>query len=316
MKILLEKSDENHMITVNDIIDELEAYGVSAERKSVYTDIDLLISFGLDIICEKGRANMYFVGSREFELPELKLLVDVVQVAKFITHKKSYDLIKKLEKLTSTYEAKELHRQVIVNDRVKIENENIYYNVDAIQTAIKLKKKVEFKYFEYTVEKSIDYRYNGYTYSVNPFALTWANDNYYLITFNDKYKNITHYRVDRMDDVKVSECDRVEPDNIESFNVAEYTNKVFGMFSGDTSKVVLRFSNSLINVVIDRFGKDVFIRNKTEETFDISIDVVGSSTFYGWLFMFGTSVEIIEPADIREAFSKYLDDVQALYKSR
>lgn len=314
MKILLEKSDENHMITVNDIIDELEAYGVSAERKSVYTDIDLLISFGLDIICEKGRSNMYFVGSREFELPELKLLVDVVQVAKFITHKKSYDLIKKLEKLTSTYEAKELHRQVIVNDRVKIENENIYYNVDAIQTAIKLKKKVEFRYFNYTVDKAIEYRRDGYVYSVNPFALTWAEDNYYLITFNEKYRDITHYRVDRMDDVLVSQSNRVEPDDMESFNIAEYTNKVFGMFSGSATRVVLKFNNKLINVVIDRFGKDVFIRNKLEDSFEISIDVVDSSTFFGWLLMFGNSVEIIEPEVTRMKFSKYLDDVQSLYK--
>jgi len=315
MKILLEKSDESHSLTVNDIIKELAAYDVTAERKSVYTDIELLISFGLDVICEKGRANKYFIGSREFELPELKLLVDVVQVAKFITHKKSYELIKKLEKLTSTYEAKELHRQVIVNDRVKIENENIYYNVDAIQNAIKLKKKVEFRYFNYTVEKSIEYRREGNIYSVNPFALTWAEDNYYLITFNEKYKDITHYRVDRMDEVKISESARVEPVNMESFNIAEYTNKVFGMFSGDTSKVVLRFSNSLINVVIDRFGKDVFIRNKTKESFEISIDVVGSNTFFGWLLMFGNSVEIIEPASTREAFSKYLDDVQILYRA-
>jgi len=311
MKILLEKSDENHLITVYDIINELKEYGVSAERKSVYTDIDLLIYFGLDIICEKGRVNKYFVGSREFELPELKLLVDVVQVSKFITHKKSLELIKKLEKFTSCYE--ELRRQVIVGDRVKIMNESIYYNVDTIHSAIQQKKKVEFRYFDYTVEKEIKFRHEGSIYSVSPYALTWAEDNYYMIAFHDRYDDISHFRVDRMMDINLSEVNRYESSKMSTFNIVEYSNKVFNMFSGNECKIVLKFDNSLVNVVIDRFGKDIFIHSKTDKDFKITVKVAESSTFFGWLLMFGNKVEIVEPMDIRNSFIKFVDDVKKLY---
>lgn len=315
MKILLEQSDEEHSLTVNNIITELEYYDISAERKSIYSDIELLMRFGLDIICEKERANKYFVGKRDFELAELKLLVDAVQSSKFITHKKSSELIKKIEKLRSVYEAKELHRQVIVNDRVKTMNESIYYNVDSLHKAIQIGKKVQFKYFDYTVDKETKFRNNGNLYCVSPYALTWADENYYLIAYHDKYKDISHFRVDRMTEIEIDDEERPAIDKLNHFNVVEYSKKVFNMFSGETERVELEFDNSLINVVIDRFGKSVGIHSKTESSFRITIEVATSNTFLGWIFMFGDKVRIISPMHLRNRMMTMAEDVIQTYKT-
>lgn len=314
MKILLEKSDEEHPLTVNDIITELAYYDISAERKSIYSDIELLMTFGLDIICQKDRANKYFVGMRDFELPELKLLVDAVQSSKFITHKKSNELIKKIERLTNIYEAKELHRQVIVNDRAKTMNESIYYNIDSLHKAIQTEKMVNFKYFDYTVEKDIKFRNGGSPYCVSPYALTWADENYYLIAYHEKYQDISHFRVDRMTDIEVSEELRPLISNLTDFNVVEYSNKVFRMFSGETENVELEFDNSLINVVIDRFGKDIRIHSKTENSFRVTVEVAATNTFYGWLFMFGEGVRIIKPYHIVKEMFELTTNVVRQYQ--
>lgn len=314
MKILLEKSDENHPLTVNDIISELAFYNIPAERKSVYTDIDLLESFGLDVICEKGRSNKYFIGEREFELPELKLLVDVVQSSKFITHKKSKELIKKIEKLTSVHEAKDLHRQVIVSDRVKTMNESIYYNVDAIHQAIQLCRKVKFKYFDYTVDKQLKFRQNGEFYCVDPYALTYADENYYLIAYHEKYNDISHFRVDRMTEIEVSKEKQPEMKEYKDFNVAKYSKKVFQMFSGEMHRVELELDNSLINAVIDKFGKEVNIFYKSDDSFKISIEVAATGTFFGWLIMFSDKVKIVSPQTICHEFKQYLLSVTSLYE--
>jgi len=314
MKIFLEKTDENHSLTVNDLINELNKYHITAERKAIYSDIELLRNFGMDIICDKTRSNNYFVASRDFELPELKLLVDAVQSSKFITHKKSNDLIKKIEKLASIYEAKELHRQVIVADRVKTMNENIYYNVDVIHKAIQENKQVEFKYFEYTIDKRRKYRRGGEKYNASPYALTWTDDNYYLIAYYERYNDISNFRVDRITDIELSENNRYLPENLKSFNVVEYSKKIFNMFSGDTETVQLQFDNSLINVIIDRFGKDFFINKKDEESFSITVEVVVSNTFLGWLFMFGDKVKIIAPDRIKEKMNELAQKVADIYK--
>lgn len=313
MKILKEKSNEENPLTVYDLIEELVHYGITAERKSIYSDIEILTSFGMDIICEKGRTNKYFVGTRDFELPELKLLVDAVQASKFITHKKSNELIKKIEKLTSLHEAKELHRHVIVNDRVKTMNESIYYNVDAIYHAIQHNRMVKFKYFDYTVDKRLKFRRNGEVYCVSPYALTWADENYYLIAYHDRYKDISHFRVDRMSEINVSDEHRPIIEEFEDFNVADYSKRVFSMFSGESEKVDIEFHNSLINVVIDRFGKDVSIHSKTDESFRVTVEVATTDAFFGWLLMFGEKAQIISPANLVSSMEAYLRNVLKMY---
>lgn len=313
MKILLEKTDENHPLTVNEIISELSYYDIPAERKSIYSDIDLLMSFGLDIICEKGRANKYFIGTRDFELPELKLLVDAVQSSKFITHKKSEELIKKIEKLTSIYEAKELHRHVVVADRVKTMNESIYYNVDEIHKAIQQNKQIRFKYFDYNLDKQIEYRRDGEWYYASPYALTWSDDNYYMIAYYERYNGISNFRVDRMAAIEMVEEERIMCEDIKDFNVADYSKRIFRMFSGETEIVKLQFHNSLINVVIDRFGKDIVINRQDDDHFIITVDVVATNTFLGWLFMFGDKVKILSPETLKDKMIKALKELDVMY---
>lgn len=309
----MEQTDENHSLSTNDLIIALKHYDVEAERKSIYTDIECLQDFGIDIICEKARSNQYYIGSRDFELAELKLLVDSVQASKFITHKKSNELIKKIEKLTSLHEAKELHRHVIVNDRVKTMNESIYYNVDAIHHAIQHNRMVQFKYFDYTVDKRLKFRRNGEVYCVSPYALTWADENYYLIAYHGRYQNISHFRVDRMSEINVSDDSRPIISEFEDFNVADYSKRVFSMFSGESEKVDIEFHNSLINVVIDRFGMDVLIHSKTDERFRVTVEVATTDAFFGWLLMFGEKAQIISPANLVSSMEAYLKNVLKMY---
>lgn len=295
MKVLLEKTDEKHPITVNEIIIELKNYGISAERKSIYSDIEMLMEFGLDVICQKGRANKYFIGSRDFELPELKLLVDAVHSSRFITYKKSEELILKLERLASIHEAKELHRNVVVSDQIKALNENIYYSVDEINKAIQQNKEIRFKYFEYNLDKQVQYRRDGEWYYASPYAFMWDDDNYYMVAYYKKYDDISNFRIDRMESIETLEKERTVVNKGEEFNVADYSKKMFRMFSGETEKVKLKFDNSLVNVVIDRFGKEVEIKKYSDDAFVIDVDVLATNTFLSWLFMFGNKVKILEP---------------------
>lgn len=313
MKILLENSDEKNSMTVNQIIKALSLYDISAERKSVYTDIELLVTFGMDIICDKGRSNKYFIGKRDFQLPELKLLVDAVQSSKFITSKKSEDLIRKLEKLTSRHEASDLHRHVIVTDRIKTINESIYYNIDAIHEGIQQNRKIQFKYFDYSLDKSLMLRRNGEVYCVCPYALTWFNENYYLIAYHDRYKSMSHFRVDRMIEIVVSEHMRDDHECFQNFNVVEYSKNIFKMFGGESQKVELEFDNSLVNVVIDRFGREVVIYDKQDDRFRISVDVAITNAFFSWVFMQGRKVKIIGPEVVIDEYKGLLSEIERVY---
>ncbi|KAB3536271.1 WYL domain-containing transcriptional regulator [Alkaliphilus pronyensis] len=313
MKILMEQTDEQHPITVNELIEELRKYEISAERKSIYADIEMLMEFGLDIICQKGRANQYFIGVRDFELPELKLLVDAVQSSRFITYKKSEELIGKLEKLTSVHEAQELHRHVVISDQIKTMNESIYYNVNDINKAIQENKQIRFKYFDYNLDKQVEYRRNGEWYYASPYAFTWDDDNYYMIAFYERYEDISNFRVDRMTSIEVIDEDRVFEGECQAFNVADYSKKIFRMFSGDTEKVKIQFDNSLINVVIDRFGKEVEIQKVDQDAFVIEVDVVATNTFLSWLFMFGDKVKIVEPESLKEEMISTIMKITHIY---
>lgn len=311
MKILLEKTDEEHTITVPEMIAELGKLGISAERKSVYDDLEYLKLFGLDVCSRKTRTHDYFIGSREFELPELKLLVDSVQSSKFITHKKSMELISKIEKLTSEANAKKLHRQVFVTNRVKTFNETIYYNVDRIHDAIAANKQITFKYYDLDVDRKKVYRKNGDRYVESPVALTWDDENYYLITYKEKYDDYAHYRVDKMECIEISEDDRILSD--ETFDLSAYSKTTFAMFGGEETEVSIKFENELVGVVFDRFGTDVRIIKADEEHFICTVKVAVSPHFLSWIFSFGKRAKILSPdyvvedmyALIREAYENY-----------
>ena len=312
MKILLEKTDENHSITMPEIISSLEAYGITAERKGIYSDIENLRLYGLDIIGEKrDKAFAYRIASRQFELAELKVLVDTVQAAKFITAKKSNELIKKIEGLASKHEASQLHRQVYTMGRTKTENEGIYYNVDRIYLAIDSNVQITFQYFNWNVKKQQELRKNGAIYKVSPWALSWDDENYYLIAFDGMENKIKHFRVDKMLRIELSDEKREGKQTFEKFDMATYAKKMFGMFSGEEEMVKIRCKNYLAGVMIDRFGKDVMMVKADEEYFHVNVRVAVSKQFLAWVIALGEGAQIIGPESVVE---KMREEIKRLVK--
>lgn len=313
--LLKDYTDENHPLTSSEIIEMLEKDGVKTERKTLYKDIALLREFGLDIIQEKkGRNVYYFVGQRDFELPELKLLVDLVQASKFITKKKSQVLIKKLETFTSKYEASELQRQLYVTDNAKTENEKIYYNVDMIHSAINSNRSVQYQYFQWNVEKKRELRHNGKIYKVSPWALLWDHEKYYLIGYDEDTEEIRHYRVDKIINLKLGEEARKGSEEFKKYNISSYTKKTFGMFEGKEEMVTLRADNSLSGVIIDRFGKDIDIKRVSESQFDVKVRVALSNQFYGWLLALGNGIKIIAPKKAKEEIVELISQRKQIYE--
>ena len=313
MKIFTKETDEDHGLTMAEIISRLDAEGISAERKSIYDDIALLREFGLDIIIRKTNTTEYYIGSREFEYPELTLLVDAVQSSKFLTEKKSRALIEKLETLTSIHEAKLLNKQVYVAGRVKMKNESIYYNVDAIQHALHLKKKIRFHYFEYDIEKNKAARKGGEYYYVSPVGLTYIDEYYYLITFSIKHNDFVNYRVDRMMNIEVLDepADRIP--STTRFDMAEYCQRKFSMFGGEDTRVQLEFDKSLMNPVIDRFGKDVRVEKLDDNTARAYVAIAKSIVFFGWISQFGDQMKIVSPDSLAQEYKEYLKKIVKQY---
>ena len=305
---LMENTDEDNMVSVKDIISYLEQNGITAERKSVYSDIEALKAYGIDIISEKSKTYGYGIASRDFELAELKMLVDSVQASRFITEKKSSGIIKKIEKLTSRHQAHTLQRQVYIQERAKTANEKIYYIVDAIYEAISKNKKISFKYYEYGTDKKKHEKNNGMPYIVSPYSLTVSDDNYYMIANYPKYDGLTHFRTDRMGEVKILDenSENIESVTYEKFNLGDYSKKVFQMFGGETEKVTLLCKKNMINAVIDKFGEDVMIIKNDDDTFNASVTVKVSPTFFAWIFTFSGSMKIISPTSVRDKFNEML----------
>lgn len=315
MKILLERTDETHSITMPEIIEALAAYDISAERKSLYNDIENLRIYGLDVIGkQEDRTYSYYVGNRQFELAELKLLVDSVQSAKFITVKKSNELIKKIEGLASKYEASQLHRQVFVAGRVKTMNESIYYNVDRIHTAIAENSRITFQYFQWNVAKKMELRYNGALYEVSPWSLSWDDENYYLIAYDSSEKIIKHFRVDKMLHIQSNGRHREGEQEFKSFDMAAYARKVFGMYAGKEETVRIECDNSLAGVVIDRFGKDVTMIPIDDKHFYVSVDVAVSRQFLAWVIGLGEGVKLVSPDNVVALMNEEIDRLIRQYR--
>ena len=315
MDYLLKRSDENHPVTVAQLIGELESHGISAERKSIYDDLESLREYGLDILqTGSGKNSGYYVASREFELPELKLLVDSVQSSKFITYKKTLSLIKKIEGLTSVYDAQLLRRQLYVKNRIKTMNESIYYNVDELHRGIAENRKIRFHYFEYTVRKERRFRRNGAWYVLSPYALSWDDENYYLVGFDSEAGIIKHFRVDKMADIQVTEEPRDGEEIYAALDMGVYARKTFGMFTGEETSVRLRFEKDLVGAVIDRLGRDVMLVPDGEDHFTVRTDVIVSPQFFAWVLGFGNKAKILEPESVVRKLREHLDQVTALYE--
>ena len=313
-RLLWERTDEDHPMTVPELIQGLEEWDIKAERKSIYDDMEALRVFGLDVQNRKGKDPGWFLGERPFQLAELKLLVDAVQSSRFISQRKSGDLIEKLESLASRHQARQLQRQVYVDRRAKTMNESVYYTIDKLHSAIANHRSVSFKYFEYNVQKERVFRREGKRYDVSPAGLIWDNENYYLAGYDHRHREMRHYRVDKMAELAVT-CLPVEGVAAD-FDIASYAQKHFGMFSGKEGLVSLRCDNRLVGVVLDRFGREVILVPDGEAHFTVTVQAVVSPQFLGWVFGLGAGVEIKAPNWAREMFRRQLEAVAEHYKEK
>lgn len=317
LEIFKRKTNENHGLSVKELIDELKTYGITVERKTLYKDMVLLQNYGIDIIKDRdGRKIVYYMGDHLFELPELKLMVDAIQSSKFITTKKSKTLIKKIESLTNEFDGAELNRQVFVSNRVKNENESIYYIVDGIHSAINCDKKISFQYFEVVGNNEKRLKHNGDLYSVSPWILLWDNQNYYLVGYDDKSNSIRHYRVDRMTTVTIKEEKRAGSEAFKSFDVGSFTRKTFGMFSGEEKRVRIWSDNASSGILFDRFGNDIEVNVADDDHIEVEVDVYVSEQFFGWILSLGSGIKILGPEDVVEKMRVLLQERNKLYEKK
>ena len=300
LKILYEYTDEENTMSITEIIEMLEKQGRVAHRRTIMTDIESIEESGVDVITIKSTQNRYFIGNRHFELAEVKLLIDAVESSKLITQKKSTELIRKLTTLVSKHQASELDEHVYVDQRIKPENEEIYYTVDAIHSAINSSKQIEFKYYQYTGRKEKIFKNNGFVYSLSPYALIWSEDHYYAIGYCDKHGKISKFRVDRMANTIITENEILHKPV--GFNIAEYAKSVFEMFDGETKTVELKCTNDLMDVIVDRFGENVKTHELGSNCFKAIVDISISPTFYGWVFGFGNNMSILAPIDVKNEY--------------
>lgn len=310
LEILMEQTDEAHPLNAAALGRILEStYQVRLNRTTIYSEIGKIREAGVDIVRIEGRDGGYCVGSRRFELAELKLLVDAVQSSKFITQKKSQQLIGKLESLCSRHEARQLSSQVTIYNRSKTPNETIYYNVDMIHSAIFQNHQITYQYVEWTMRKTRVPRHGGDYYNVSPLHLIWDDENYYLIAYDEISQSVRHYRVDKMQNMAIQEDLRSARALEQKIDVAAFSRKTFGMYSGVDEKVQLQGPKSLVGVILDRFGTDIWMRPLDEETFSAQVTVTVSRQFFGWMCAIGSGLRITGPPEVREAYAAYLEEI-------
>ena len=318
LEILRKYSDEAHPLSSGEIIEKLLSYGVTCERKSLYSDIELLQVAGYDIINTKTPKSGYFLASREFELPEVFLLSDAVRTAKFISEKKTRELTKKLDKLLSNYQSKSGLHGIYIDGSSKTHNEELFYNIDRINTAIQGGKKIKFTYNKKVLREGRQIVVESKTRIVSPYAMTWQFDYYYLIGNYDKYNNLMNLRIDRIHSVEILD----EPvrhfsevsDYRDTFDVADYTKKLFGMFGGNMQEVKLRCNNKILEQVTDRFGDSIFITNVTDETFDFTIKAAVSDALVTWITNYTDMIEVLRPDELRQKIVDRVEKILNLYK--
>ena len=311
VKLLLERSDEEHPISTQEMLAELERWDISAERKSIYDDMEQLRQLGMDVQSRKGKDGGWFVGQRDFELAELKLLVDAVQSSRFLTGRKSDALIRKLEGLASVHQARQLQRQVYVDRRIKTMNESIFYNVDKLHAAVAANRVITFRYFEYDMRKKKVYRKDGARYRVTPFGLIWDSENYYLASWDESRKELRHYRVDKMSDITITGIPGTDRGD---WSPEGYASRHSGMFAGRECQLRLGCEARMAGILLDRFGRDVMMVPDGDDRFTVTLDVVVSPNLWGWLCGLGSGVKVLSPQWAAEDFRRHLEEVLELYQ--
>lgn len=310
---LREKTDENHSVTTAEIIAMLAENGIDAERKSIYSDIEALKLYGMDINISKGRNGGISLLSRDFQLTELKLLVDAVQSSRFITKKKSFEIIKKLSGLASIYEKEDLQREVYILNRIKNENESIYYSTDTIHKAMQTDRKIEFRYFNFGADKKKLYHNAGKPIKVSPFGLQYDSEKYYLIAFDSAAGKIKHYRVDKMENVEIMKASRDGKAYFKKFDLAEYANSTVTMFQGEIAPVTIKLPEKFAGVIIDKFGKKCKFIKTDDGEYAVTVDVALTPTFYAWIFTFSGEIKITAP---EKAVNEYREQIKKALESQ
>ena len=317
LKILLLKdyleqnTDPDHPARIHELVAYLESKGVSAERKSVYRDIQLLMDYGCDIVATKGKNAGYYLAGGSFDLAELKLLADAVLASKFLTARKSSDLMKKLGTLTSRHRAVELRRDLVVSGRVKSMNESVIYNVDELHEAIRNNSRISFRYFEWDRSKNRVFRRE--TRTASPYALCWDDSNYYLIAHTEEH-GLTNFRVDKMTNIRQTGEPRIRTEETKNLDLSRYGKQVFGMFNGNLQRVRMRFDNSLAGVVIDRFGKEIMLIPDGDDHFICTEEIMVSPVFYAWIASFGTRAKLLSPESVVRGFRETIEQIQTMYE--
>ena len=313
LEILRRETDEEHPLSLKQIIDLLAQKGVSAERKSLYDDIEQLRLLGEDVIAVRDTTVRYYIGERTLDMPQLRLLVDAVQSSKFITRKKSEELIRRLESLTSRHLAGQLQREVVVSGRIKTMNESIYYNVDSLQSAIAAGRQVTFRYFDWGMDKKQHLRHDGALYTVSPWTMVWDDENYYLVAYHSEKGSLRHYRVDRMLGIAVTDLPREGEAAFRSHDMGAYSRQTFGMFGGREQPVTLRCRKRMAGIILDQFGTDVPLIPDGEEHFTVRVPVVVSPPFFAWLSGFERDIRLTAPASVAQEYVAYLTDILTGY---
>ncbi|WP_407384162.1 helix-turn-helix transcriptional regulator [Ruminococcus sp.] len=313
-KILYERTDENHYLTIVQIMEQLKkGYDISTSRGTVANDIKVLQEVGMEIEVEQSTQNRYYLIARKFDLPELKMLVDAVESARFIPKEKSAVLVEKLLSLSSKFEASKLIRNVDVENRIKSDNNKIYYIMDALNNAINKKRKVSFQYYTYNVNKEKVLRHDGEFYILSPYKLIWNGDYYYVVGYSEKHGNIGNFRVDRIvtTPVVLSEEAHEQP---KSFNLNVYLNSMFRMYNSERKQVELVCENSVVEAIIDKFGKDIEVQVINTQTFSVVVSASVGHVFYSWIFGFGGKVSIKSPNDVKDEYIKMVEETAEVLK--
>lgn len=299
---LYKYTDENHSVSTQDLIDEMARQGYPGNRKTIKDDIDVLNKFGMDIITNVSRGNSFYLASREFEIPELKLLVDAVSSSRFISAAKSEQLIGKLTAMASEYEREQIVPRIYTDDRIKANNPQLYYVIDMLIQAVQNKKKVRFQYGDFDANKQHVLRNNGEIYINSPYGCLWSDDYYYLIGYSEKHEKVVIFRVDRIIDLEIMNDEIIpEPDG---FSMAAYARTIIEMFDGDPQEVKLLCDNELMKSVIDKFGENIKTERVSDEQFLLTVNVATSKTFYAWCFRFAGQMSIIGPKKVKEEYQE------------
>ena len=314
LKYLYENTDEENPISTTELVRIFVAEDAHAKRKTVKDDMDVLVGEGFDVVTVRGRNNSFFLGTRKFELPEVKLLIDAVSSSRFISAEKSETLISKLTDMVSRHQAEKVCRHLYTAEHVKADNKQIYYIVDAVTDAINEGKKIRFQYFDYDGKKEKCLRHDGAEYSVSPYALVWDDSHYYMCGYSDAKQMIVNYRVDRMCNTEIKDEKAVALP--EGFSMDDYVRKQFHMFAGDETEVVLECRDDMMKYIIDQFGEEVETRKVSEDTFQAKVHVADSPTFYGWVFPFEGKIQIVEPEEIREKYRSMVKAADRTFRKK